>query len=52
MFEGRDINLRTKGSLRVASSTERIRVKLPPGFDPSRHMSPLMKKITDTNGEG
>jgi len=36
----------------VASSTERIRVKLPDKFDPSRHMAPLMKKITETHGEG
>jgi len=36
----------------VASSTERIRVKLPDEFDPSRHMAPLMKKITETHGEG
>jgi hypothetical protein len=31
----------------VASSTERIRVKLPANFDPPRHMTQLMKKIAD-----
>ncbi|QOD05733.1 cell division protein FtsK [Pseudarthrobacter sp. BIM B-2242] len=36
----------------MASSTERIRVKLPPNFDTARHMSQLMKKITDNHGEG
>lgn len=36
----------------MASSTERIRVKLPGNFDPNRHMSQLMKKITDVHGEG
>ncbi|MBG0738851.1 cell division protein FtsK [Paeniglutamicibacter antarcticus] len=36
----------------MASSTERIRVRLPEKFDPARHMVPLMKKITDTHGEG
>lgn len=36
----------------MASSTERIRVKLPANFDPARHMTQLMKKITDNHGEG
>lgn len=36
----------------MASSTERIRVKLPGNFDPSRHMTQLMKKIGDAHGDG
>lgn len=36
----------------MASSTERIRVKLPANFDPARHMTQLMKKITDVHGDG
>lgn len=36
----------------MASSTERIRVKLPGNFDPNRHMAQLMKKIADAHGEG
>lgn len=36
----------------MPSSTERITVKLPDGFDPSRHIKALEKKISDTYGGG
>lgn len=36
----------------MASSTERIRAKLPENFDPARHMIQLMKEIPDAHGEG
>ncbi|WP_026535902.1 hypothetical protein [Arthrobacter sp. H14] len=36
----------------MASSTERITVKLPDGFDPSRHSKALEKKIADKHGGG
>jgi len=50
MFPGRDLR-QSKGPA-VASSTERIRVKLPANFDPARHMGQLMKKVTEAHGEG
>lgn len=34
------------------SKSQRMQVKLPPGFDPNRHQAALMKKITDAHGEG
>jgi hypothetical protein len=36
----------------VASSTERIRVKLPANFDPARHMDQVTKKIGELHGDG
>jgi hypothetical protein len=39
-------------ALPVASSNEHIRVKLPEGFDPARHIGGLAKKIAEKQGEG
>lgn len=36
----------------MASSTERVRVALPKGFDPARHMKALEKLIGDAHGDG
>lgn len=36
----------------MASSTERVRVTLPKGFDPARHMKALEKLIADSHGDG
>jgi hypothetical protein len=36
----------------VASSIERIQIKLPGGFDPAKHQAALMKKITEAHGPG
>lgn len=36
----------------MASSNEHIRVKLPEGFDPARHIGGLAKKIAEKQGEG
>ncbi|MHA7279782.1 hypothetical protein ACX80H_08515 [Arthrobacter sp. MDT2-2] len=36
----------------MASTTERVRVKLPAGFDPDKHTRALQTKITEINGPG
>jgi hypothetical protein len=36
----------------MASTTERVRVKLPAGFDPDKHTKALQTKITEINGPG
>lgn len=36
----------------MAASTERVRVALPKGFDPARHMKALEKLIGDAHGDG
>lgn len=33
-------------------ATERLKIRLPDGFDPARHLSALLKQIADTHGEG
>jgi hypothetical protein len=36
----------------MASTTERVKVKLPDGFDASKHEKALAKKIADVHGDG
>ncbi|HEX9088930.1 MAG TPA: cell division protein FtsK, partial [Arthrobacter sp.] len=36
----------------MAASTERVKVKLPAGFDPARHMKALEKLVADAHGDG
>ncbi|MCU6480141.1 cell division protein FtsK [Arthrobacter sp. A2-55] len=36
----------------MATSTERVRVKLPPTFDPARHMKQVEKMISELHGDG
>ncbi|MHA7297693.1 hypothetical protein [Pseudarthrobacter sp. MDT3-1] len=36
----------------MASDTERVKIKLPEGFEPSKHEKALIKKIADVHGDG